>query len=163
MLSEYNKHGNKQRYICGHTPNQRWPSDTPPINIKGIASTKKAVANRRSKWARKMAVLRHYSGGTVECICCGENNPMFLAIDHIDGKGNEHRKELGVVGGYSFYLWLIQNDFPTGYRVLCHNCNMATGILGYCPHRPPQEVLDQEAAWEQVELQKAEDSKKRIP
>jgi hypothetical protein len=29
---------------------------------------------------------------------------------------------------------LARNGFPDGYRVLCHNCNMALGQYGYCPH-----------------------------
>jgi hypothetical protein len=33
------------------------------------------------------------------------------------------------------------------YRVLCHNCNMALGFYGYCPHHPErseQAVADPE-------------------
>jgi hypothetical protein len=29
---------------------------------------------------------------------------------------------------------LIRNDFPKGYRLLCHNCNFAFGSKGSCPH-----------------------------
>jgi hypothetical protein len=32
---------------------------------------------------------------------------------------------------------LRQNSYPTGYRVLCHNCNFALGHYGYCPHKHP--------------------------
>jgi hypothetical protein len=32
------------------------------------------------------------------------------------------------------YLWLKRNNYPTGFRVLCHNCNLAIGFYGYCPH-----------------------------
>jgi hypothetical protein len=24
--------------------------------------------------------------------------------------------------------------YPPGFRVLCHNCNMAIGLFGVCPH-----------------------------
>jgi hypothetical protein len=29
---------------------------------------------------------------------------------------------------------LITNGFPSGFRTLCHNCNMAKGLYGTCPH-----------------------------
>jgi hypothetical protein len=30
---------------------------------------------------------------------------------------------------------LIKNNFPDGFQVLCHNCNMSIGLYGYCPHQ----------------------------
>ena len=32
------------------------------------------------------------------------------------------------------YKILRARGFPLGYRVLCHNCNLARGFYGYCPH-----------------------------
>lgn len=59
----------------------------------------------------------------------------FLAIDHEDGGGNEHRRQItGGRAGDAMVRWLILNDFPPGFRVLCHNCNQAIGYYGYCPH-----------------------------
>lgn len=66
-----------------------------------------------------------------KCVCCGETRYEFLAIDHSNGGGNQHRKR--VVGTRLVY-WLIKNNFPDGFRVLCHNCNLALGFYGYCPH-----------------------------
>ena len=31
--------------------------------------------------------------------------------------------------------WLITNNFPMGFQILCWNCNVAKGILGVCPHQ----------------------------
>jgi len=67
-----------------------------------------------------------------KCVCCGEKNNEFLTIDHINGGGTKHRKEIGA----SFYLWLERNNYPNEYRVLCMNCNFSIGIRGYCPHQP---------------------------
>jgi len=58
----------------------------------------------------------------------------FLAIDHINGGGEKERRKLRR-GGVNFCIWLRSHDFPKGYRVLCHNCNMSLGIYGYCPHK----------------------------
>lgn len=89
--------------------------------------------NSKSRGLLKRQALEHYSQGRVECACCGESEPSFLTIDHIDGGGNQHRKSLGRVAS-QFYRWLKLNDYPPGYRVLCFNCNIARGIFGVCPH-----------------------------
>jgi hypothetical protein len=53
---------------------------------------------------------------------------------HIDGGGGKHRESLRGKAA-SFALWLKNNGYPSGYRVLCMNCNLAIGISGTCPHR----------------------------
>lgn len=78
----------------------------------------------------KREVLNHYGN---KCACCGEYRIEFLTIDHINGGGNKHRKEIGR-GGSSLYKWLEYHNFPEGYRVLCFNCNCSIGCFGYCPH-----------------------------
>lgn len=79
----------------------------------------------------KLEVLAHY--GNQMCACCGLTDWEFLTIDHINGGGTKHRKELGK-GGINFYKWLRANSYPSGYRVLCFNCNCTRGMYGYCPH-----------------------------
>ena len=82
----------------------------------------------------RFAALSAYSSeGTPTCACCGEYYLEFLAIDHINGDGAEHRKEIGTGSGRLYY-WLRDHDYPEGFRVLCHNCNQALGHYGYCPH-----------------------------
>lgn len=66
---------------------------------------------------QKAAVLAHYRN---ECECCGETEPDILTVDHINGDGAEHRK---IVPAQRIYAWLIANEFPPGFRVLCFNCN----------------------------------------
>lgn len=79
----------------------------------------------------KIQVFEHYGN---KCACCGEDESCFLAIDHIDGGGNEHRKNIGKAGS-GFYKWLINNNFPEGFQILCHNCNMGKHLNnGICPH-----------------------------
>lgn len=81
----------------------------------------------------KLQVMTSYSKGTPHCECCQEKAMEFLSIDHIYGGGKEHRKMTG--SGISFYRWLINNNFPKGFRVLCMNCNHSFGHFGYCPHK----------------------------
>jgi len=73
--------------------------------------------------------------GGAKCSCCGESELDFLAIDHINGGGTKHRKELKG-GGTQVYVWLKKNNYPEDFRVLCHNCNW--GMYknnGICPHQ----------------------------
>ena len=96
--------------------------------------TREQAARRKQKdRERRIQVIQHYSQGVGCCACCGESHIEFLGIDHIDGGGNKHRKE--VQNHYrNIYWYLIKNNYPDGYRVLCHNCNLARGFYGYCPH-----------------------------
>jgi len=96
--------------------------------------TDSTKANTRSRQRLRYRVLQHYSG-TVKpvCECCGEDTYEFLSIDHIEGNGNTHRKE---IKGH-LYRWLNKHDYPDGFRVLCHNCNQAIGFYGFCPHDHP--------------------------
>lgn len=79
----------------------------------------------------RLAVISHYGG---RCACCGERELAFLAIDHINGGGNAHRRQIRKQGRH-YYLWLRDNGYPSDLRVLCHNCNMAIGFYGSCPHQ----------------------------
>lgn len=91
---------------------------------------KYTIKNREYNRKQKVEVLTHYSNPP-KCACCGENHIEFLTIDHINGDGAEQRKRLSgdsqKFSGFLFYEWLIINNFPKGYQVLCMNCNMAKG------------------------------------
>ena len=85
--------------------------------------------NRQIAKQKRKEVFNHYGQ---KCVCCGETTYEFLVIHHTNGGGNQHRKKVGY--GTKFYTWLIKNSFPEGYQILCHNCNMAKGFYGECPH-----------------------------
>lgn len=69
----------------------------------------------------KIEILSYYSNGTPACAVCGEDRQECLSIDHIDGKGAKHRRDIGC-SGTPFYYWLKRKGFPEGYNVLCMNC-----------------------------------------
>jgi hypothetical protein len=96
------------------------------------ASTEAALIGQRGRGQReRMEALMAYSGKVPKCACCGEKENKFLSIDHINGGGSKHRKSIG--HGH-FFRWLKVNNFPKGFQVLCHNCNLAKGFYGKCPH-----------------------------
>lgn len=83
---------------------------------------------KKNRIKNRSIVYAHYGDS---CTCCGENKFEFLSIDHINGGGSKHRKELG---GYVPHTWIIKNNFPDNLRLLCMNCNCSLGRYGYCPH-----------------------------
>lgn len=111
---------------------------------KQRSDTKYKKANRQKmrdyeKARRKKYRLEafHAYGGAF-CVCCGESAYEFLSLDHINGGGTKHRKE---VHGKGDFVYLLRKDgWPEGYRVLCHNCNQAMGYYGYCPHQKDNNV-----------------------
>jgi hypothetical protein len=96
------------------------------------------TAKKRRNLRDKMAAISHYGGTPPKCACCKEFRFEFLTIDHIFGGGSKHRREIGQSSG-KFYRWLRNNKWPTGYRVLCINCNYSRGLFGYCPHEREKE------------------------
>jgi hypothetical protein len=89
------------------------------------------VTIEKARRQLKIDAINAYGG---RCACCGVDNYEFMAIDHIHGNGNKHRKDNKTGGGQQFYRWLKKQNYPSGFRVLCHNCNMSYGLYRYCPH-----------------------------
>ena len=94
---------------------------------KWATENKEKQSIYHSNWSKKknarlkITVLTHYSVGIPTCARCGITDIDVLTIDHVNGGGTKHRRELSSWG--STYRWLIENNFPTGFQVLCFNCN----------------------------------------
>ena len=101
--------------------------------LKAIAKKylkSKREGSRKLRAALRLKVLRYYSNSsTPYCACCRISILEFLSIDHIGGGGSAHKRKVRHV-----YAWLRRNNFPSGFRVLFHNCNQSLGAYGYCPH-----------------------------
>ena len=84
------------------------------------------IAERKGKYNIKLKqdVLSHYSA-ELKCKRCRYTDIRALTIDHIDGNGWKHRRELGACNLYS---WLKRNGYPTGFQVLCMNCQFIKRI-----------------------------------
>lgn len=80
--------------------------------------------------------------GGYRCKCCGETEPKFLSIDHINNDGAEMRKVHGV--GSAMYKWLKKRGYPAGFQVLCMNCNHGKARNGgVCPHQEGSTAIPQ--------------------
>jgi hypothetical protein len=97
----------------------------------------KAMVKARAKQdgeTRRLLVLQHYGGEHPRCACCSEGALEFLCLDHVAGGGTKHRDQVRREGK-AMTRWIIDNNFPKMFRVLCHNCNTSLGHYGYCPHK----------------------------
>lgn len=89
-----------------------------------------ATAVSQNRTTIKKTLMDHY--GNI-CACCGETNPLFLTLDHMNNDGAKHRKLLS--NSTEIYRWLIKENYPEGYQVLCFNCNCGRARNGgVCPH-----------------------------
>lgn len=92
---------------------------------------------RSSRQDIKRRILEHYG---CKCMCecgCTTKTPLKLTVDHINGGGNAHRRAIKKYG-HNFYVWMIKNNFPPGFRLLCFDCNCSRkNNFGVCPDFQP--------------------------
>lgn len=102
---------------------------------------REAERNRVRRANERAACIAAYGGC---CACCGEDTLEFLALDHVDGVvPDQHRSASGKrAPSTAVYRDLRRAGYPQeGYRVLCHNCNMAIAFYGRCPHERRLEAV----------------------
>ena len=114
---------------------KRWALENPE-RLREI----KNKSQNQIRLQMKFAVLEFYGGKPPKCACCSEKNILFLTIDHKNNDGNKHRRELS--GGenrnsVNMYLWIVKNNFPPLFQVLCYNCNFGRAKTKnkICPHK----------------------------
>lgn len=74
--------------------------------------------------------------GGYKCACCGESTKAFLSLDHINNDGAKHKREAKLKTGEQMHRWIIRNNFPKMFQVLCMNCNWGKRMNnGICPHK----------------------------
>jgi len=124
---------NRKRREYGKSPevkerknslHKKWRID----NLDKMRKSEREYSRKRRAKEKKL-VFNHYGR---KCVCCGEENEGFLTIDHINGKGTEHRKNIH----NQLYYWLVKNNFPEEFQTLCFNCNWGKyNNGGICPHK----------------------------
>ncbi len=95
-------------------------------NYKGKFYEKnKDYVNERQKENNKILfekVLDHYGH---QCSIPECSNTEDLCIDHINGENVDYKYRYGS----KLWRWIIKNNFPSGFRILCHYCNILDGYL----------------------------------
>ena len=131
-----------------------------------IRNTPESLANAKNERnTNRLKILQHYSkllsNSNIPCCnCCGENSHVdFLAIDHIAGKRQmdsepelKKLKYSSKLRNQNLHRWIIKNNFPEGFQILCTNCNFAKGMTknnNICPH----ETIRKEETFARMEEQ----------
>lgn len=104
-----------------------------PVELAAFRKFENDKAKRQAA-VIKEKVFTAYGGW--KCACCGETERSFLTIDHMKNNGSKLRKE-GVHGhSKNFYAWLVRNNYPEHFQVLCMNCQFGKRMNdGICPHQ----------------------------
>jgi hypothetical protein len=93
--------------------------------------------NKGEGIALRMEMISAYGG---KCTCCGEQEPIFLTIEHLFRDGRAHREQVGT--GRGIYRDLRKRGWPKDrYTLLCFNCNMAKKDGRECPHQSKKMVV----------------------
>lgn len=102
------------------------------------ANKARYTANVASAYRRRRSeVIAAYGG---KCACCGETEPTFLVIDHVNDDGYKYRwkkgsSSYGPHSGAQLLAFIRDAGFPSDYQVLCANCNTSKSINGgFCSH-----------------------------
>lgn len=71
-----------------------------------------------------------------KCACCGESNPYFLTVDHVNNDGAKERRRRQ---GSSFFISVAKaialGSSREDIQILCFNCNCGKHRnSGACPH-----------------------------
>lgn len=121
----YLKKTRRKNYLCRACKNTR-------SKARYVEHKPRILAwNKAAKERLKKEVILEYGDC---CACCGESDPRFLTVDHVNNDGKQDREQIG--GGNSLYAWLRKNGFPKDrFQLLCWNCNLAKFHYGECPHK----------------------------
>ena len=92
-------------------------------NKKNRADGVRQCYDRAYESRIRSKVFHHYGGKYPKCVICGFDNFLALEIDHIKNNGKEHRELENIRGGRQTYNWIIKNNFPEDFQILCANCN----------------------------------------
>lgn len=96
-------------------------------------SEKRLRQERLHRKQNKEKVLGYYSKFlTPMCAICMFDDIRALSLDHVDNTGAEHRRKIGRSSN-RLYVWIIKNNYPSNFQVLCFNCQMIKryGADGY--------------------------------
>jgi len=70
-----------------------------------------------------------------KCECCGITNYDYLSIDHVNGSGQQDRKNFKKWKNYIKHLLDMPSDnLKKDYKCLCYNCNYCKGFYKICCH-----------------------------
>lgn len=119
---KWNKENPEARRAFQNKYRERHPERVIAMRAKWVVNNRMDISIRRAaaRDAIRLRIIEHYAPGK-KCVRCGHDDIQVLCIDHINDDGHLHRR--AGLTGTAFYAWLIKNKFPSGFQILCANCN----------------------------------------
>lgn len=112
-------------------------------NLKTCQACMPKCAKRAKKHRKNVReqILKFYGNF---CECCGESDPMFLTLDHINNDGTIQRAKF--TAEHAYYAWIVREakkgNIQNDLRTLCYNCNLGRFRNGgVCPHKQSKEMV----------------------
>lgn len=138
VLKEESDYYSRKGYVMAHCKECVKRKTRAWYAVNHVEALKRWQPTAAAKRERiKEATFAAY-GGYV-CACCGETEKKFLSLDHINNDGATFRRSMygnRNAAGLVTYAWLARKGFPSGYQVLCMNCNHGKRMNnGVCPHK----------------------------
>jgi len=139
-LRPYCKECDKIYYLrMGRERVKNWikqnPEKAKASRKKGYIKNHEKILQRAKEKRTKLKLEAYNAYGGAICACCGETNFGFLTIDHINGVTSKERKTQ-MSHGWNICYWLKNQGYPSGFQVLCFNCNLGRAMNnGICPHK----------------------------
>ena len=130
-MATHKEHSSKYRLAHQEECRARvraWNKSPNGTRIRGAWERSREKEWRKAYYRKKRLEIVTLLGN--QCRCCGESTFEFLAIDHVYGGGRQAR----INGNTALSFFATVRKSPHCYRLLCHNCNMAYGRYGFCPH-----------------------------
>lgn len=125
----------KRNYTCGPCKNERLKNRYANDLEYKMASNSRMYAWKSKNLKELRAAVNEMYGG--KCACCGEDELLFLAVDHVNNDGAAERKASNRNFSTTTFLRdLIRFGEPQSkYQLLCMNCNWGKYRNGICPHQ----------------------------
>lgn len=153
---------------CESTRKKVWHDQHRERVLANMAEYRKTRKDRPALWseekrAKRTAYMQEFRAkvkddcykayGGYRCACCGETEPLFLSLDHIENDGYERRKFGKEPAGAAIYSYLKTRGYPPGFQVLCMNCNHGKSRNGgVCPHHEGSTTSSSERRPKRVEM-----------
>lgn len=89
-----------------------------------------SATEKRKEYYNRLKEIVYFSYGNT-CAWCGQSDSIFFTIDHVNNDGAKQRKNKEHrESGIGLYKYIIDNNFPKTFQILCFNCNCAKQYRG---------------------------------
>ncbi len=119
-----NKYPKGYQVLCKNCQRIKVNENEESNSSKNISLIKRKINHLQYLRYKHQAIIRY--SPKKECMKCGFGDIRALEMDHIGGGGSKH---LHRIGG-NIYDWIRRNNYPSGFQVLCANCNWIKRLGG---------------------------------